>query len=86
MSKYEDFDLDEGALWVLCPSARKMIMKKIENVDRLRRERRGYLEQAEKAHGIQKAVLENYAERCKEAILPLMEYVWLYEHGRLKRT
>jgi hypothetical protein len=37
VSKFHDFDLDEGALWPLCESASDITLKKIAEVDRKRR-------------------------------------------------
>jgi hypothetical protein len=79
----EDFDIDEEALGQLCPSALKIVMKKIEEVARLRRERRSYLAEADKVQDDEKKyVLEHLAQYCKDRILALMPFVGIYERGR----
>ena len=82
MSKFHDFNLDEGALWPLCESATDITLKKIAEVDRKRREVRQIRDKAEKANGLDKLCLENDAKHLGFEIEGLMKDVSHFEHGR----
>jgi hypothetical protein len=82
VSKFHDFNLDEGALWLLCESANAIAMKAIAEVDQKRRELKQLTDKAESAIGLEKLCLVNEAKHLLLGIQRLMKQVGHYEYGR----